>query len=99
MRKDNDTYRDYDDCLTQLLGRKSSNTELTNFVGNQDLLLINRRSPENDAYRISFVNGTEVQLLTDGMLLGGSIQLHSQEGGHRFYTVMLRNRAPWRNTT
>lgn len=89
MRKDNASYRDYDDCLTQLLGRKSSTAELTNFVGNQDLFLINRRSPKNDAYRISFVNDTPVQLLTDGIILGGSVQLHSQEGGHRFYSVMF----------
>jgi len=89
MRKDNASYRDYDDCLTQLLGRKSSTAESTIFVGNQDLLLINRRSPKNDAYRISFVNDTPVQLMADGIILGGSIQLHSQEGDHRFYSVMF----------
>ncbi|AKD03709.1 hypothetical protein POKO110462_02210 [Pontibacter korlensis] len=89
MEENNTTFSDYATCLTQFLGRKPSTTELICFEGNQNLLLINRRAPENNAYCISFVNDTAVQLMTDSMLLGGSMQLHSQEGAHRFYSVMF----------
>ncbi|NEM99445.1 hypothetical protein [Pontibacter burrus] len=89
MKNDLVNYRDYAACLTQLLGRTPSPTELIGFEDNQHLLQINRRSTENDAYRITFLNDTPVTLLADGMILGSAIQLHSQEGGHRFYTVMF----------
>ncbi|CAM3790614.1 hypothetical protein POKO110462_19885 [Pontibacter korlensis] len=88
MRKDRN-YRNHALYLARTLGRKASRAELINFKGNQDLLLINRRSPANDAYCVYFVNDTSVQLLTDGMLLGGSIQLHSQEEAPRLYNIML----------
>ena len=42
-----------------------------------------------DAYHISFTNGTAVQPLTDGVILGGSMQVHSREAGHRYYTVLF----------
>ncbi|WP_299708126.1 hypothetical protein [uncultured Pontibacter sp.] len=80
---------DYSDYLTQLLGRRPSPAELISFENNQNLILINRRSPENNAYHISFANGTAVQLLTDGVMQGGSIELHSHEAGHRFYSVQF----------
>ena len=47
------------------------------------------RWPKPDAYHISFTNGTAVQPLTDGVILGGSMQVHSREAGHRYYTVLF----------
>lgn len=50
---------------------------------------ITKRMLQNDAFHITFANDTAVPLLTNGILLGGAIQLHSQEGSHRFYSVMF----------
>jgi hypothetical protein len=88
----NNAYTNYSDCaayFSHLIGREPSPAELIRFEDNQNLILINRRSPKNNAYHISFTNGTAVQLVTDGVIMGGAIQLHSQEEGHRFYAVMF----------
>jgi hypothetical protein len=89
MTHDNVKHSGYSEYLTQHLGREHSPAELIRFDNNQNLILINRRSPDNNVYQISFANDTAVQLLTDGIILGGSIELHSHEGGHRFYSVMF----------
>lgn len=82
-------YRDYAAYLTHLFGKAPSPAELIRFEANQNLMLINRRSPKNNVYHIGFTNDTTVQLVADGIVLGGSIQLHSQAEGHRFHTVLF----------
>lgn len=89
MKSSNVNYSNYAAYMHQILGREPSPSELVVFKQNQELLRITRRSSHNDVFRITFANGTAVHLLTGGILLGGAIQLHSQEGGHRFYSVMF----------
>ncbi|MCX2740872.1 hypothetical protein [Pontibacter anaerobius] len=89
MKNTYTNYSTYTAYLTHLFGREPSPAEIACFEGNQNLILINRRSPKNNAYHINFTNGTAVQLVADGVILGGAIQLHSQEAGHRFYSVMF----------
>jgi hypothetical protein len=79
-------YRDY---LMELLGREPAAFELFTFVRNQNLLHIVKRQVANDIYHISFINGTGINLVTDGIVQGGDIQLHSLQKAHRFYTVFL----------
>ncbi|MEJ8802765.1 hypothetical protein [Pontibacter sp. H249] len=82
-------YSNYAAYLTHFFGREPSPAELISFENNQNLILINRRSLKNNAFQFRFVNGTALQLLPDEIILGGSVQLHSQEAGHRFYSVMF----------
>lgn len=89
MTDDQVSYSDYSAYLTLLWGKKPDTAELHTFISNQDLLLINRRSLLNDVYRITFANSTAKELLTDGIILGSHIQLHSQDGGHRFFSVLF----------
>ncbi|GAB3196236.1 hypothetical protein ABID22_002824 [Pontibacter aydingkolensis] len=89
MKTSNVNYSNYAAYMHQFLGREPSHSELDVFKQNQELMQITRRSSRNDVFQITFVNGTVIQLLTGGILLGGAIQLHSQEGGHRFYSVMF----------
>ncbi|WP_211214324.1 hypothetical protein [Pontibacter roseus] len=52
-------------------------------------MLINRRSPLNAVYPITFANTTAKQQLTDGVILGDCLQLHSQKGVHWFFSVLF----------
>lgn len=92
MKYDNVNYSDYAAYLTELLGRKPGIIELISFEDNQNLMLINRRLLKNNAYHISFINGIAVPFVTDGIIEGGLIQLHSREAGHRFYSVMFEEK-------
>jgi hypothetical protein len=83
------TYSDLSAYLSQFLGRRHSPAELITFESNQNLKLITKRSPKNNTYHIGFSNDHILPLLSDGVLLGGCLQLHSQEAGHRFYSVMF----------
>lgn len=89
MNENNVTCSGYQAYLLEFLGKEPTPVELLNFTHNQDLLLITRRKPENDVYQISFKNNTGIRLLSDGMLQGGAIQLHSQQVGHLFYSVLF----------
>jgi hypothetical protein len=93
MKESKDNYHGYAVYLLRLLGREPSTVELSVFINNQDLLSINKRTARNDAYHISFFNSTLVQLMPEGVLRGGAIQLHSQDGRQRFYTVLLQESA------
>lgn len=79
----------YHTYLLEFLGKEPTPVELVDFIHNQDLLLITRRKPENDVYHISLKNDTGFKLLSDGRLQGGAIQLHSQQVGHLFYSVLF----------
>lgn len=87
MKTNPATRIDYQSYLSELLGRASTTSEQLIFEGNQDLLRISKRLQQNSAYHITFTNDTEKQLLSGGVVLGGAIQLHSQQEGHRFYSV------------
>lgn len=89
MKKNDVNYRDFAAYMFHVLGRRASLSELNVFSCNQDLMKITKRMLQNDAFHITFANDTAVPLLTNGILLGGAIQLHSQEGSHRFYSVMF----------
>lgn len=92
MKYDNVNYSDHAAYLAQQLGRKPGMIELLSFEGNQNLMLINRRSLKNNAYLISYTNSTAVRLLSDGTMKGGLVELHSREAGHRFYSVMVEEK-------
>ncbi|WP_114783966.1 hypothetical protein [Botryobacter ruber] len=83
------TYSTLDSYLEQLLDRKVSPAEIGIFVQNQNLLQITRRDIKNASYHITFCNGTNGDLLHEGVLLGDRLQLHSYDGKHRFYSVLL----------
>ncbi|NDK55723.1 hypothetical protein [Pontibacter fetidus] len=83
------TSGDYRDYLMELLGREPAAFELFAFERNQNLLRITKRQVANDIYHITFTNGTGIKLVTDGIVQGGDIQLHSLQEEHRFYTVFL----------
>lgn len=89
MKNDNLNHSDNAAYLLQFLGRDPSSTELTVFESNQNLMKITKRLLLNDVFHINYTNATDVKLLTDGIMLGGSVQLHSQVEGHRFYSVLF----------
>ncbi|MBB6610558.1 hypothetical protein H7F15_05880 [Pontibacter sp. Tf4] len=83
------TSNDYSIYLQGLLKRAPTVIELHAFEENQDLLLITKMVDENDACHLTFTKSTSVKLLPTRLVRGSTIQLHSQQDGHRFYTVLL----------
>ena len=81
-------YSSYNAYLLHLLGRAPNAAELHDFEGNQDLMKITKRAPHNDTYHISFINDTTDQP-KEGVLEGSTLQLHSHDGEHRFYSVYI----------
>ncbi|GAB3196906.1 hypothetical protein ABID22_002158 [Pontibacter aydingkolensis] len=63
MKKNNVTSSDYQDYLSELLGRVPNPLELLVFERNQDLLRITKRKIQNDAYHITFTNCTEIEMV------------------------------------
>ncbi len=89
MESNTMSQNNYAACLSQLLEREPSLKELDGFKGNQDLMKITRREPQNSAYLISFVNATKPFAKSYDMLQGDALELHSYEDNHRFYSVQL----------
>jgi hypothetical protein len=89
MKKRIVTSSEYRIHLIALLGRLPVPSELYAFERNQKLLLITKRHVKNDRYHITFINGTGIKLVSDGIVQGGDIQLHSKQKAHRFYSVFL----------